>query len=190
MIFEKSLKIDYDTIKALSVKKRLEILELLSKKSLTLSEIAEKLNISAATAKEHLDILAKVGLIEKEDTDRKWKYYSLSPKAESLLFKTQANVVFALFASLIVLITSFISYLISILKKNAQTLAEKNVMFWSGELEPKVNAMKAANDSIVVNQTQNLLSLSNVLLTIFLVSLAFVIILLIYLRRQKNKSKK
>ena len=121
-MFEKDLILDYDTIKALSVKTRLEIIKLLGKKDLTLSDIANALNISPATAKDHLDVLLKVGLIEKEQTKRKWKYYTLSPKAKKLFRKTETNVVFALFSSLALAMISLIKYVYEFFSKPINTI--------------------------------------------------------------------
>ena len=77
---EEKITIDMGTLKAIVVESRLNILKLLSEKSYTLTDIANLLEIKPSTVKEHLDILVKAGLITKEETERKWKYYSLTFK--------------------------------------------------------------------------------------------------------------
>jgi len=73
---------DRETLKAVSSETRADILKILNKKDHTLSDISEKLKLSNPTVKEHLDILSRNQLIKKEDTDRKWKYYSLTSKGK------------------------------------------------------------------------------------------------------------
>lgn len=100
--------VDYETIKALSVNTRLNILKELKKSDLTLSDLSEKLDLKPSTLKEHLDKLLKAGLIMREETNRKWKYYSLSDKARNIVKPVERNVIFALFASILfVILTSY-----------------------------------------------------------------------------------
>ncbi len=94
--------LDYETIKALSYDTRLEILKVLSERNLTLSEISEELDLKPATIKEHLKKLLNSDLISKEDTDRKWKYYSLTKKGKKVVGKKEFNVKFMLFISSII----------------------------------------------------------------------------------------
>jgi len=82
---------DKETLKAISSDTRSEILNLLNNKNYTLSDISDKLKLSNSTVKEHLDILNKNGLIIKEDTERKWKYYSLTPKGKYFCNKYKAR---------------------------------------------------------------------------------------------------
>ncbi len=73
---------DRETLKAVSSDTRSDILKILNEKNYTLSDISGKLKLSNPTVKEHLDILSRNQLIKKEDTDRKWKYYSLTSKGK------------------------------------------------------------------------------------------------------------
>lgn len=95
-----NLIIDKQVIKALSVKSRLHIIESLQEKPKTLSDLAEELGLKAPTISEHLKELETAGLIEKEETQRKWKYYSITRKAQRILSPFETRVVFTLFASL------------------------------------------------------------------------------------------
>ncbi|MFW6024927.1 MAG: winged helix-turn-helix domain-containing protein [Candidatus Woesearchaeota archaeon] len=89
--------LDYETIKALSYDTRLNILRVLKEDSKTLSEISESLDLQPSTIKEHLKKLLDSDLISKEDTDRKWKYYSLTKKGKKVVGKKEFNVKFMLF---------------------------------------------------------------------------------------------
>jgi len=98
---EEKILIDKETLKALAVDTRMNILKLLTSKGYTLSEIAESLGLGNSTIKEHLDILVKAGLIKKEDTDRKWKYYNLTMKGKRLIQPREVKVLFAFVATLV-----------------------------------------------------------------------------------------
>lgn len=98
--------VDIKTIKALSVDARVDILSELKKKPMTLSEISKALSLAASTVKEHLCKLEEVELIEREETSRKWKYYSLTRKGEQVVGKKKTKFVFMLFSFLIIAVFS------------------------------------------------------------------------------------
>jgi len=97
---EEKILIDKDTLKAIVVDTRMNILKLLSEKKRTQTEISDDLNLSAPTVAEHLKVLESAGLISKEETDRKWKYYSLTNKGRRLVEPHEVRVLFAFIASL------------------------------------------------------------------------------------------
>ncbi|MFT4326646.1 MAG: winged helix-turn-helix domain-containing protein [Candidatus Woesearchaeota archaeon] len=92
---ENKLVIDRETLKALVVETRLDILKLLCEKKYTQSDLAELLGISKPSVKEHLDILEKAKLIKKEETTRKWKYYSATLKGSYFIKPRDIQVMFA-----------------------------------------------------------------------------------------------
>jgi len=98
---EEKVLIDRETLKAIAVDTRINILKILSKKSYTLSDIADMLGLGASTVKEHLDILVKANLIKKEKTERKWKYYSLTFKGRRFIEPKEVKVLFAFIITLI-----------------------------------------------------------------------------------------
>jgi len=77
--------LDRPTLKALAGETRVRILKLLDKKQMTPSDIANELGMSLPTVGEHLNALVKAELVEREETTRKWKYYSLTQKSRMLL---------------------------------------------------------------------------------------------------------
>lgn len=91
---EEKVTIDMGTLKAIVVESRLNILKLLSEKSYTLTDIANLLEMKPSTVKEHLDILVKAGLITKEETERKWKYYSLTFKGKMIAKPMEVKIMF------------------------------------------------------------------------------------------------
>jgi len=100
MIEEKVL-IDKETLKAIAVDTRLNILKLLAKKKYTLSDLSNMLGLGNSTIKEHMDHLVKAGLVEKEETERKWKFYSITLKGRRLVEPREIKVLFAFVASFI-----------------------------------------------------------------------------------------
>ena len=91
---EEKVLIDRETLKAIAVDTRLNILKLLAKKRYTLTDISEMLGLGNSTVKEHMDNLVKAGLVEKEQTDRKWKFYSLTLKGRRLVEPREIKVLF------------------------------------------------------------------------------------------------
>ena len=79
---DEKITIDKDTLKAIASDTRLNILKQLDKKKHTLSDLSKSLKLSGPTIKEHLDVLSKAGLVRKEASLRKWKYYSLTLKGK------------------------------------------------------------------------------------------------------------
>ncbi len=82
---ERNVMLNTASFKALSSESRLSILKSLDQKDKTLTDLANELGLSLPTVKEHMDILLKAGLVIREDTERKWKYFSLTPDARRLL---------------------------------------------------------------------------------------------------------
>jgi predicted ArsR family transcriptional regulator len=108
---EEKILIDRETLKAIVVDTRMNILKLLSSKKYTLSDLAEQLELGNSTVKEHLDILVGSNLIHKEDTNRKWKYYSLSFKGKKLIQPREVKVLFAFAFSLIATVGFAVTFL-------------------------------------------------------------------------------
>ncbi|MEM4240039.1 MAG: winged helix-turn-helix domain-containing protein [Candidatus Woesearchaeota archaeon] len=88
--------LDQPTLKALAGETRVRILKLLDKKQMTPSDIAYELHMSLPTVGEHLKALVDAELVDKEETTRKWKYYSLTQKARMLLHPNTTTIWFVL----------------------------------------------------------------------------------------------
>ncbi|MBA3063884.1 winged helix-turn-helix transcriptional regulator [Candidatus Woesearchaeota archaeon] len=138
---EEKILIDKETLKAIAVDTRLNILKLLFKKKYTLSDIAEILGFGNSTVKEHLDILSKADLIKKEDTERKWKYYSLTFKGRRLIEPREIKVLFAFITTLIAAVGMAFVFAKNFLIKGAQTFA--------AEAPKALNVMEAAKGTVV-----------------------------------------
>ena len=140
---EEKILIDKETLKAIAVDTRLNILKLLLKKKYTLSDIAEILGLGNSTVKEHLDILSKAGLIKKEDTERKWKYYSLTFKGKMLIEPKEIKVLFAFITTAIAAVGMAFVFAKNFLMKEAQTFAAEAPRALTYE------AVEAAKETVV-----------------------------------------
>ncbi len=82
---KEKLVLDQESLKAVTVNTRVQILKILQQKQEILSDIASLLGMSIPTIKEHLEVLEKVGMVNKIEEGRKWKYYDLTEKGKCLL---------------------------------------------------------------------------------------------------------
>jgi DNA-binding transcriptional ArsR family regulator len=99
---EDKITIDKETLKAIASDTRLDIIKQLDRKKQTLSDLSKSLKLSGPTIKEHLEVLANAGLVKKEESFRKWKYYSLTFKGRKLLRPNETKLFLALIVSLFV----------------------------------------------------------------------------------------
>ena len=90
------IPLDQPTLKALAGETRVRILKMLDKKADTQTGIAAALKMSLPTVGEHLKALEQAELVEREKTERKWKYYSLTQKARMLLHPNTTTIWFIL----------------------------------------------------------------------------------------------
>jgi DNA-binding transcriptional ArsR family regulator len=88
--------LDQPTLKALAGETRVKILKLLDSKQMTPSDIAYELKMSLPTVGEHLKALVDAELVDREETTRKWKYYSLTQKSRMLLHPNTTTIWFIL----------------------------------------------------------------------------------------------
>ncbi len=97
------MEIDRRMIKALAADARLEILKALKQRRKMPSELSRELDLAPSTIIEHLKILEESGLVARKETGRKWIYYELTTKGDSLI-KPRLPVEFVLILSLGVLL--------------------------------------------------------------------------------------
>jgi DNA-binding transcriptional ArsR family regulator len=82
---EERIVLDRESFKALAVDTRVSIMKTLGTRRHTQSELAADLKLSVPTIKEHLDALAKAGLVERQDDGHKWVYYALTRKGKAVV---------------------------------------------------------------------------------------------------------
>lgn len=110
---EEHLNLDQESLKAITVPTRINILKVLSRKQQTLSDLSQILSLSAPALKEHLTVLEKVQMIQKLEEGRKWKYYRITEKGLDLLFPERKRIwitLSLLILSVIGSVASFFQY--------------------------------------------------------------------------------
>lgn len=107
--------VDREVLKVLSADTRMDILKILSDGGRTPSFVAKKLKKSDATIIEHLQALAKVGLVKKTvSPGKKWVFYSLTEHGRGIVSSKSRRLVIVLATSLVGMalgIGSFVGHL-------------------------------------------------------------------------------
>jgi DNA-binding MarR family transcriptional regulator len=98
---DEKILIDRKTLKAISSDTRMDILKYLSSRKYTLTELSEKTSLKNPTIKEHLDHLIDSNLVKREESDNKWKYYSLTEKGKKLVKPKEVKILISFVISLI-----------------------------------------------------------------------------------------
>jgi len=96
MEYKPKIVMTQDEFRVLASTTRIDIMKLLDESQFTVSDVARRLEMNKATVHEHLNRLIEVGLVKKEDTTRKWVYYSLTWKGKNLLHPERVRVMVAL----------------------------------------------------------------------------------------------
>ena len=100
------MEIDKETIDVLGSKTRIEIMKSLSERRKTITELSKELKLAKSTVSEHVVKLENTNLIIKKDSVRKWKYYELTSKGNTII-KPKPTLPFAFVLTLgIILIIS------------------------------------------------------------------------------------
>lgn len=95
------ITLDKDVFKALAGDTRIAVLKSLRERRKTQSELAKEVGVAAPTVKEHVDILARAGLVREIDDGHKWKYIELTVKGKTLLEPQDKRILVLLGTSLV-----------------------------------------------------------------------------------------
>ncbi len=104
---EDKITLDKDSFRALSSDTRVAILKSLDRRRKMLTELSKQLSMSPSTVKEHMDHLAKAGLVVQIDDGHKWKYYELTGKGKNVLHPEETKIWIMLGISVIAMIGIF-----------------------------------------------------------------------------------
>jgi DNA-binding transcriptional ArsR family regulator len=114
--------IDREVLRVLSVDTRMDILKMLSEGARTPSFIGKKLNKSDATIIEHLDKMAKAGLVSRTvSPGKKWIFYGLTERGSGIVSSKSRRLVIILATSFITLLGGAASLSMYAYKSNALT---------------------------------------------------------------------
>ena len=174
-----NIVIDKKTIKALNVKSRLHILELIQEKPKTLSMLAEELQLKASTISEHLKELEIADLIRKEKTERKWKYYYTTKKSEKILSPYETKVIFTLFSSLFLSLLSIVMLLKNKISTASTTITKRT-------LDATIEAVSIVNKT--PKETNNLWSIILIInIIIIIVIISYTMLKIKFIKKLENK---
>ncbi|MDP2666203.1 MAG: winged helix-turn-helix domain-containing protein [Candidatus Diapherotrites archaeon] len=95
------ITLDKDVFKALAGDTRISVLKALLLRRKTQSELAKEIGVAAPTIKEHVDILARAGLVREMDDGHKWKYIELTVKGKALLQPADKRILVLLGSSIV-----------------------------------------------------------------------------------------
>jgi len=101
--------IDRDVFAALASDTRIKILKQLDERRKTLSEMSRAIGCNKSAIHKHLSKLVENGLIEKEETDHKWIYYSLTGKGRSILHPEKFKITLLLSSAVVSIAGAIIS---------------------------------------------------------------------------------
>jgi DNA-binding transcriptional ArsR family regulator len=200
------ITIDKKTLKAIAADSRLNILKLLHNRKYTLTELSKELNLSKPTLKEHLDILTKVNLIKKEETNHKWKYYSLTFKGENIINPKEIKALLSFVLSLsIVLIFSFLLLNTS----SVEVASNQSKMYSSSDIldsvetsdsSVKATSLDTSKEPLPDSSTQDLVEprsskknkfkLSNNLIYLIIISLSLTFAIIFFVNFIRYKTQK
>ncbi len=79
------LPLEPDLIKVLASDTRRGILGHLTERRMTVTELARETGLGKATVHEHLKKLTLAGLVDRDEDDRLWVYYELTPRGKRIL---------------------------------------------------------------------------------------------------------
>lgn len=198
---EEKILIDRDTLKAIASDTRLDILKSLSKRKKTLSELSKVLDLSSPTIKEHLDHLINSNLVLKEETESKWKYYSLTDKGSKLIKPREIKVLISFVVSFISTLGLIGLYLVKYVFSSSKSMMASSDsiasdMIMSKSIEETImdtasqtvsQEISQAPPMIISNTSNNTETLMIIAIGILLSLTVFSLILLI---KDKQKRKK
>jgi len=157
--------VDREVLKVLSSETRMDILKLLSEGGRNPSFVAKKLGKSDATIVEHLQTLAKVGLIKKTvSPGKKWVFYSLTERGQGIVSSKSRRLVIILATSFIALAGGFVSF--------GRYYATRFYYFGAMEAARAPSVEKVFGEALI-SQSHILLYISVVLFAIGLTLLGF-----------------
>lgn len=117
------IRMDKKVFEALSSDTRIAILKFLDRRQMTVTELANSLGMAKSTVHGHLCKMVEVGLVEKEDSNRKWTYYRLTPRGRGILHPHERTKIWVLLGSSILTFLGGVSQII----KSVSISVEKEV---------------------------------------------------------------
>lgn len=132
--------IDRDVLKVLSAETRMDIIKELKEGARTPSFLSKRLRKSNATIVEHLETLAKVGLVKKTMAPgKKWVFYSLTDRGEGIVSTRNRRLVIILGVSLLMFVGGMASMSGYYYSSGVSALAGRGTFDTSEAIKQEVN---------------------------------------------------
>lgn len=112
---------DKKVFEALASDTRIAILKELDERQKTVTELSDSLGMAKSSVHEHLSKMMEGGLIEKEESERKWTYYRLTRKGQKILHPGETTKILVLVGSSIL---SFLAGVAQIFKSAGPSVRE------------------------------------------------------------------
>ncbi len=117
------IRMDKRVFEALASETRVDILKTLDIGQMTVTEIAHHLDMAKSSVHEHLSKMIEVGLVEKEESERKWTYYRLTSKGRQILQPHEATKILLLLGASILAFAGGITKILTVLGAAGQRAA-------------------------------------------------------------------
>lgn len=141
------IRVDRKVFEALASETRIAIMKTLDIRHMTITEIAYQLGMAKSSVHEHLAKMLEVGIVEKEESERKWTYYRLTAKGKQILRPHEATKILLLLgASILAFAGGLTSLLTAFRQAEIPTLAAAPMVAERG-LEATAAAEQAAPDN-------------------------------------------
>ena len=178
---EEHLNLDRESLKAITVPTRANILKVLSHKQQTLSDLSQLLGLSAPTLKEHLDVLEKVQMIQKLEEGRKWKYYKITDKGLGVLYPERRRI----WITLSLLGLSLVGTAFTFMKSSMNSLVSQKMS--EGAFEQAEGTL-AATAPVAAELPKQSFSITPFIFPV--ITIILLIVLIYFLLKQIKRSKK
>lgn len=77
-------RLTFSQLAAIAVLSRFKLIKLLGQRRATTSELSQQTGMAKSTVHTHLQILERVGLVQRIEDERKWIYHALTPLGRSI----------------------------------------------------------------------------------------------------------
>ncbi len=168
------IRMDRRVFEALASETRIDILKALDQRHMTVTEIAGYLGMAKSSVHEHLTKMLEVGLVEKEESERKWTYYRLTNKGRQILHPHEATKILLLLGASILAFAGGLAQVLSILREVAPLQAAKPLAV------PEVMSAEKGAGALAAKPTP----IGDLTLTLGLIMIAVALIMAYYAYRR------
>jgi DNA-binding transcriptional ArsR family regulator len=181
------IRMDKKTFEALTSDTRIGILKMLDMRQMTTTELASALEMAKSSVHEHLQKMVEAGLVEKQETERKWTYYYLTRKGRSILHPHEtAKILILIGLSIVALATGVFGLISRMTRSAAKSLAMESAKAARGEALPGAPVEEPAPAPLV---SAPMSDASSLIMAVILILAAFAMAYYAYRMRRRARPK-